>query len=172
VKRLRLDRRGLLRGGLAFGVLAGCGGGDAGFGSGGTGSEAPDTTGGGADDGGSDTSVADTADTGGATDDDRYFLSYDDCPELEEDGGYCTISNGGLSIVVINEGGDVYAVLAVCTHQACSTSFDGSQHTCPCHGSTFEPDGSVTNGPATTDLAEVDVEVTADGVYVDVDSIS
>ena len=174
MKRLLLHRRSVLRGGLALGLLAGCSPKDPGFGGGGTGTDAPDTVGSG--DGGDGSGSTDTGDTAsgdtGGSDDDRYFISYEDCPELQEDGGYCVISNAGLSIVVLNDGGSIHAVLALCTYDACTTSFDSANHTCPCCGSTFEPDGGLVKGPASTDLAEVDVDESSDGVYVDVSSIS
>ena len=170
--RRPLHRRDLLRWGLAFGLLAGCTPKDPGFGGGGTGTDAPDTTGGGDGGGSSSTDTADTGDTGEADDDDRYFVSFEDCPELEEDGGYCVISNAGLSIVIVNDGGSFHGVLGLCTYDACSTSFDSANHTCPCCGSTFEPDGTLVKGPASSDLADVEVDATSDGVYVDVSSIS
>ncbi|MEI7056832.1 Rieske (2Fe-2S) protein [Nocardioides sp. CCNWLW239] len=56
---------------------------------------------------------------------------------------------------------------AVCTHRNCAvTKVAGGTIDCPCHGSRFSiEDGSVTQGPATTGLEEVDFEV-ADGEIV------
>ena len=54
-----------------------------------------------------------------------------------------------------DDGGDVHAVSAVCTHQGCLVEWNGSDKTwdCPCHGSRFELDGAVIQGPAVDDLA-------------------
>ena len=44
-----------------------------------------------------------------------------------------------------------------CTHQGCATSLNSAQQKllCPCHGSVFNSDGSVSNGPATDPLAKL-----------------
>jgi cytochrome b6-f complex iron-sulfur subunit len=47
------------------------------------------------------------------------------------------------------------AMTAVCTHQGCTiNSFDSSnnQFVCPCHGSRFDENGKVIQGPASTNL--------------------
>lgn len=55
---------------------------------------------------------------------------------------------------------------AVCPHQGCPVSFvspaDGFR--CPCHGSTFAANGSLTNGPATRGLSAIPVRV--DGTQI------
>jgi cytochrome b6-f complex iron-sulfur subunit len=46
-----------------------------------------------------------------------------------------------------------YAVDAICTHLGCTVRLETTgQYRCPCHGSYFEPDGAVINGPATKPL--------------------
>ena len=56
--------------------------------------------------------------------------------------------------------GEFKALTAVCTHQGCLvTEVNGGTISCPCHGSTFGLDGSVTNGPATEPLTEVPISV-------------
>jgi glycine/D-amino acid oxidase-like deaminating enzyme/nitrite reductase/ring-hydroxylating ferredoxin subunit len=56
--------------------------------------------------------------------------------------------------------GEVHAVSAVCTHMGCLVGWNGTDRTwdCPCHGSRFEPDGTVLHGPAVTPLARADGE--------------
>jgi cytochrome b6-f complex iron-sulfur subunit len=46
------------------------------------------------------------------------------------------------------------ALSAICTHAGCTVSYAAGSRdvVCPCHGSTFELDGSVTNGPAQSPL--------------------
>ena len=40
----------------------------------------------------------------------------------------------------------------ICTHLGCVVAVEGDSFKCPCHGSTFSPDGKVTHGPATLPL--------------------
>lgn len=54
----------------------------------------------------------------------------------------------GRSVVLFRDDEGVYAISTVCTHLGClvKTAPDGFE--CPCHGSRFAADGSVTKGPA------------------------
>lgn len=47
------------------------------------------------------------------------------------------------------------ALTATCTHQACTiTEFGNQNYVCPCHLSTFNINGGVVQGPATTPLRQ------------------
>ena len=50
--------------------------------------------------------------------------------------------------------GELHVVSAVCTHLACIVSWNKAERSwdCPCHGSRFDPDGHVLQGPALKDL--------------------
>lgn len=51
----------------------------------------------------------------------------------------------------------------VCTHLGCTVQpRDGGGFECPCHGSRYASDGSVTTGPATSPLPTLQVEITPD----------
>jgi Rieske Fe-S protein len=52
------------------------------------------------------------------------------------------------------EDGSVRAVSATCTHLGCQVNFNTAERTwdCPCHGSRFDLDGRVLEGPAVRDL--------------------
>ena len=54
---------------------------------------------------------------------------------------------------VVRRGDKIFALSAICTHRRCklTVSADYSYY-CDCHGSTFDPNGRVTEGPATRDL--------------------
>ena len=65
--------------------------------------------------------------------------------------------------IVITEpqAGSFKAFTAVCTHQGCIVdTVSGGTINCPCHGSKFSiVNGSVVNGPATSPLAPIGIEV-------------
>ena len=54
---------------------------------------------------------------------------------------------------LIRNGGRLIALSSICTHRTCRLDVepDHSFH-CPCHGSNFDPNGHVTEGPAVRDL--------------------
>lgn len=56
--------------------------------------------------------------------------------------------------------GTVSAVSARCTHLGCLVAFNAAERSwdCPCHGSRFDPDGRVIEGPATRRLRAEDVD--------------
>jgi Rieske Fe-S protein len=58
-----------------------------------------------------------------------------------------------LGFFVIREGEKLIALSSNCTHRKCKLIAE-RDHTfyCKCHGSTFDPGGKVTQGPATRDL--------------------
>lgn len=63
------------------------------------------------------------------------------------------VDANGVSVLLVRQGGQVYALDDTCVHAGCSLSgghLDGRSIICPCHGSQFDlRDGSVLNGPAT-----------------------
>ena len=68
---------------------------------------------------------------------------------------------GQPAVLVRLENGDFKAYSAVCTHRGCTVNYKDGKLVCPCHGSVYNPakDAEVENGPATTPLPEVPVEV-------------
>ena len=61
---------------------------------------------------------------------------------------------GQKTAVYRDDHGLLHAVSPVCTHMGCLVGFNPAEKTwdCPCHGSRFDKDGKVLNGPATTPL--------------------
>ena len=53
-----------------------------------------------------------------------------------------------------DEAGELHQVSAVCTHLRCIVTWNNAERTwdCPCHGSRFDVDGKVIQGPAVKDL--------------------
>ncbi len=76
-------------------------------------------------------------------------------------------ASGDPALAVQLSGGNVVAFDAVCTHAGCQVDYDSSQKlfVCPCHGAEFDPSRSaaVVQGPASTPLASIKVQVAADG---------
>jgi Rieske Fe-S protein len=76
-------------------------------------------------------------------------------------GGAISVSAPGGAKVLLSqpEEGEVVAFSAVCPHEGCSAQPDGDHFSCPCHGSEFELDGSLRQGPAREGLSPFAVQV-------------
>jgi Rieske Fe-S protein len=58
-----------------------------------------------------------------------------------------------LGFFVIRKGDKLIALSSSCTHRKCTLKAERDHSFyCKCHGSTFDPGGKVTEGPATRDL--------------------
>jgi Rieske Fe-S protein len=67
------------------------------------------------------------------------------------DGVYSNFRDEGF--FVIRQNGKLFALSAICTHRNCKlTAEPDHSFYCKCHGSTFDPAGHVTAGPARRDL--------------------
>ncbi|MFZ5890671.1 MAG: FAD-dependent oxidoreductase [Myxococcota bacterium] len=64
--------------------------------------------------------------------------------------------DGERVAVYRDDGGRLHAVSAICTHFGCQVAFNHAERSwdCPCHGSRFDIDGAVLDGPATKRLAK------------------
>ena len=62
----------------------------------------------------------------------------------------------GKTGVYRNESGELQAVSMRCTHLGCLLRWNGAEKSwdCPCHGSRFDVDGSVLEGPAVSPLEQ------------------
>lgn len=92
--------------------------------------------------------------------------------QLDENGFLSDETFQGEPVAVIRrpDSDGILAVSSLCTHQGCSVEWDGSAEVfaCPCHGSKFNPDGSVVTGPATTPLESFEAKIEDDQVLVKV----
>jgi len=58
------------------------------------------------------------------------------------------------------------AISLVCTHLGCTVDKSSDGFACPCHGSRFDVEGKVTNGPATKQLRSLRIEITEDNKLI------
>src|SRR5712664_3906402 len=67
------------------------------------------------------------------------------------DGVYTAFAGRGF--FVVRRGDKLFALSAICTHRKCKLAAEPDRSFyCKCHGSTFDPAGHVTKGPAKRDL--------------------
>lgn len=76
--------------------------------------------------------------------------------------GSLTVVPGAPAILARDAGG-LYALTITCTHEGCDVSPSGSTLYCPCHGSRFDDNGAVLQGPAGSPLVHFAVTVDANG---------
>lgn len=65
-------------------------------------------------------------------------------------------------IIIIRTSNSVYIALSkVCTHQGCTVTYNSSNNNlpCPCHGSLYNINGTVINGPAPNALKNYNVSL-------------
>jgi len=78
------------------------------------------------------------------------------------DGVYAVFRSQGFFIV--RHGEKLFALSAICTHRKCKLNAEPDHYFwCPCHGSTFDPNGHVTHGPARRDLPVLPTSVNESG---------
>lgn len=78
------------------------------------------------------------------------------------------------SLIVARDGGGLFAYTARCPHQNCLIEPPAAvtgDAACACHGSRFDGNGRVTNGPARADLVHYAVHLCAGRVRVDAETL-
>jgi cytochrome b6-f complex iron-sulfur subunit len=90
-----------------------------------------------------------------------------DMPELRAVGGAIKLKPAGLSDTILlwrSGPSELVATSIVCTHMGCEVEVaeGGRSLACPCHGSEYNPDGTVRHGPASQALHRYVVETSAD----------
>ncbi|MEU6848287.1 FAD-dependent oxidoreductase [Streptomyces sp. NPDC046716] len=78
---------------------------------------------------------------------------------LPRDSGAIVRLDGRRSAVYRDVDGKLHALSARCTHMGCLVAFNSAERAweCPCHGSRFDTDGQVVQGPATRELEQRDI---------------
>ena len=69
-----------------------------------------------------------------------------------------------LGFFLVRRGANLFALSAICTHRKCKLDAEADKtFYCPCHGSTFDVDGKVTEGPARRDLPIFEISTDENG---------
>jgi cytochrome b6-f complex iron-sulfur subunit len=73
----------------------------------------------------------------------------------------------GRSVALFRDAEGTWAVSTICTHLGCIVKVHSDGFECPCHGSRFAADGTVTKGPAPKPLAWIKVSSAGGKVMID-----
>jgi cytochrome b6-f complex iron-sulfur subunit len=77
------------------------------------------------------------------------------------------IEKVSFPIVLYRMSDDAYSALYLkCTHQGCEVRPNDQLLACPCHGSEFDRQGKVLEGPAEKPLKKFPVETDAENIYI------
>ena len=74
-------------------------------------------------------------------------------------------SPGYTNALMRKADGSVSALSILCTHVCCTCQYDNGtqEYYCPCHGSVFDKNGNVVQGPASSKLPSIQLRVDANG---------
>jgi cytochrome b6-f complex iron-sulfur subunit len=73
------------------------------------------------------------------------------------------ISLDAKRVCIVREGNKIAAISTTCTHLGCIVGISDTGFACPCHGSRFDQDGTVTGGPAPKPLPWYKVTLAPNG---------
>jgi len=71
-------------------------------------------------------------------------------------------------VIVVNKGGALSAVSAVCTHLGCLVHWDnsGDLFACPCHGAKYKLTGDIISGPQPKPLKAYKAKIEGDNIII------
>ncbi len=90
---------------------------------------------------------------------DYETLPYDDgIDSIQPDHGTVVDMDGTPVAVYRDEDGEIHERSAICTHMECLVHWNDGEPSWdrPCHGSPFDYDGAILNGPANSPLSAYD----------------
>ncbi len=67
-----------------------------------------------------------------------------------------------IPAILIHSQAGYKAISLTCQHLGCTVDVKADEFICPCHGSRYDKDGKVLNGPSQNNLPPLRVEITAD----------
>ena len=68
-----------------------------------------------------------------------------------------------IPAVIIHDKDGFKAMSLTCTHLGCTAEPRNFGYECPCHGSRYDPKGTVTKGPAASNLPTLQIKKSEDG---------
>ena len=85
---------------------------------------------------------------------------YDELFDVKMGEGKIVNYNGRRIGVYREDNGDYFCINPVCTHMKCAVSFNGAEKTwdCQCHGSRFDVNGKILEGPAVYPLQKIKIK--------------
>jgi len=99
-------------------------------------------------------------------------VEIDKVAELGTPGGMVAVEPKGMKPVLVMrlENQQFRAMSMKCTHIGCTVRWDNEEQLlrCPCHGSRFKDDGSVTKGPAKRALAQYPTQLLGTKLQINV----
>jgi cytochrome b6-f complex iron-sulfur subunit len=102
----------------------------------------------------------------------KIVLTIDSSSPLASTGTAASVHYQSGSILVDHPSDNVFnALSSICTHQSCTIdSFDSgkSQFVCPCHGSRFDVNGNVVQGPAGSPLPKYSTQFEGDQLTINI----
>ena len=102
--------------------------------------------------------------------DGRIQLDISSAPELATPNGALRIhvpSREAPLYIVATGAGTFAALSSICTHRGCVVDIQGARLVCPCHGSTYDRDGRVLQGPAERALDRYRVDKVGNVLTID-----
>ena len=97
------------------------------------------------------------------------FVTLGTTTDLAQQGYLSNAEALGEPVIVIEDPTNpdsLIALSAKCTHTGCTIAWQEDLFACPCHGSKFNPDGSVVTGPATEPLNQYIAKIEGDAILV------
>jgi cytochrome b6-f complex iron-sulfur subunit len=71
-------------------------------------------------------------------------------------------------VIVVNKGGSLTAVSAICTHLGCLVHWENAagQLACPCHGAKYKQTGEIISGPQPKPLKQYKAKIEGDSIII------